>query len=101
MPTDNNTAGRITLALIASKIDSLDEKLTEHIKENREQYRETEMRLRNLENWQGRAQTEITNMNKDICDMQLVASSAKQQSEWWNGANSIGVLIATIIGWFK
>ena len=101
MPTSSDIEELKTmLAVITNTINLMALQVTEHVKENREFCRDTESRLRQLENWQRQAQSEIASMIGDINEVRTVAYSAKQASTWWNGANSLGAFVAIILGAF-
>lgn len=103
MPTTSSSSTeelKTMLAVITNTLNLMSIQLTEHIKENRDFCRETEQRLRALENWQRQAQSEITSIVVDVNEARTVAYAAKQASTWWNGANSLGAFIAIILGAF-
>ena len=83
--------------------------LTQTIQEDREEtrrYRAAESeRIRLLEIGQAEFRTQIIQLQKEdkiLCDdvetAQQTANEAKQQSAWWNGANSLGVIMSAVMG---
>lgn len=89
--TDGNADGngRVTLALLGQKIDNVLEAVHE-IKRCSEQH---STRIVALEVGQGERKTQIDNIKQDV-------SALEKKSESWSVMNTVGVLIASILGLF-
>ena len=90
--------GRVTLAVINNNLGHLTDIVERMRAETADYRRRQEDRLRDIELCAGSESGRIDAALKAAEDAQTKADKAITSSSWWNGANSLGVIISGILG---
>lgn len=99
MPDTDN--GRVTLALLAQKLDQLAEKLnqidirTSHLMDDHEG------RLRAVERCMPRTDAQMEAFGRELARHDEELEQVKKVSNFWNGANSFAAAFAAYLGFMK
>lgn len=88
--TDDNGNGRITLAVLGEKLDTIIKRLDNYDRRCEDQDR----RMNALEIGQAQRQTQIVNLSDDV-------KTLKAKSDAWNAGNSILGAAASLLALFK
>lgn len=94
MPTPDNpvvNSQNVTNAIVNAALNNFSDKLDVISDELHQWHKESELRIREIESWKNLADNKITVLQVDVIQAQTTADAAKQQSSWWNGANTLGI----------
>jgi len=99
--SNDNGNGRVTLAELKKDIAYLIEQLRTQTQETREYRQRLEERIRHLETVQEKHTAEIGTLTKCVDDTGDKVNDIQGKFVWWNGLNSLGAIIAGILGGAK
>jgi uncharacterized protein (DUF3084 family) len=90
----DNGNGKVTLALLSQDMRNANAKLDQLLEELKAQ----RARMEELDRWRARAEVQLANTQHEVQCQKEDLEQVKKTSNWWNGANSLGALIAAILG---
>lgn len=99
MPDTEN--GRVTIAILAQKIDNLSEKLGQIDARTGKLVEDHERRIRDLERCSTKTDSQLEDHHRILLDHEEDIDDVKKVSNFWNGANSLMVAFATYLGFSK
>lgn len=99
MPDTEN--GRVTIAILAQKIDSLSEKLSIIDTRTGKLVEDHEGRIRDLERCSTKVDAKLEDQHRLLLDHEDELEEVKKVSNFWNGANTLFVAFATYLGFSK
>jgi uncharacterized protein YicC (UPF0701 family) len=90
--------GRVTLAILAEKIDHLSEKIGVIDIRTGRMVEDHEHRVRALERCTTKTDAELVEHHRLLLEHERDIEEVKKVSNFWNGANSLAVAFATFLG---